>query len=74
MYYIYIIRSVGILHRALAKDNKAKSEIFDLRTMKMTEGDLPGKAQELVEEWMAQNQKALLEMWDSQNLKKLPPL
>lgn len=40
----------------------------------MTEGDLPGTAQELVEEWMAQNQKALLEMWDSQNLRKLPPL
>lgn len=48
--------------------------IFDLRTMKMTEGDLPRKAQELVEEQMTQNQKALLEMWDSQDLKKLPPL
>ena len=48
--------------------------IFDLRTMKMTEGDLPRKVQELVKEWMAQNQNALLEMWDNQTLKKLPPL
>lgn len=40
----------------------------------MTEGDLPKKAQELVKEWMNQNQKDLLEMWDSQNLRKLPPL
>lgn len=40
----------------------------------MTEGDLPKKAQELVIEWMNQNQKELLEMWDSQNLRKLPPL
>jgi len=48
--------------------------IFDLETMEMTEGDLPKKAQELVKEWMKNNQKELLEMWDSQNLRKLPPL
>lgn len=48
--------------------------IFDLRTMEMIEGDLPKKAQELVKEWMSNNQKELLEMWDSQNLRKLPPL
>ncbi|MCI6005836.1 MAG: DUF4160 domain-containing protein [Blautia sp.] len=48
--------------------------IFDLQTMNMTEGDLPGKAQELVKEWMENNQSELLEMWDSQNFHKLPPL
>lgn len=48
--------------------------IFDLDTLKMSKGDLPKKAQELVEEWLEQNQKELIEMWDSQNLKKLPPL
>ena len=48
--------------------------IFDLRTLEMTEGNLPRKAQELVTEWLTQNQKELLEMWDSQNLRKLPPL
>lgn len=48
--------------------------IFDLKTLKMTEGDLPIKAQELVTEWMVQNQEALLQMWDSQLLRKLPPL
>ena len=40
----------------------------------LIKGDLPKKAQELVKEWLNQNQKALLEMWDSQNLRKLPPL
>ena len=30
--------------------------IFDLKTMEMTEGDLPRKAQELVKEWMKKNQ------------------
>lgn len=48
--------------------------IFDLRTMEMTEGDLPRKAQELVKEWMKKNQGELLKMWDTQNLRKLPPL
>lgn len=48
--------------------------IFDLRTMLMTEGDLPVKAQELVHEWMEKNQAELLKMWDTQNIRKLPPL
>ena len=48
--------------------------IFDLKTMKMTEGDLPKKAQELVQDWMELNQDKLLDMWASQRLEKLPPL
>ena len=48
--------------------------IFDLQSLKMIEGDLPKKAQELVIEWMQRHQTALLEMWETQNLHKLPPL
>ena len=48
--------------------------IFDLKTMKMTEGDLPTRAQQLVQEWMSPHQEKLLEMWDTQKLEKLPPL
>ena len=48
--------------------------VFDLRTMTMTEGDLPGKAQDMVKERMTQNQGRLQEMWDTQKLEKLPPL
>ncbi|MBO5176037.1 MAG: DUF4160 domain-containing protein [Lachnospiraceae bacterium] len=48
--------------------------IFDLRTMEMTEGDMPIKAQGLIKEWLSRNQQALLQMWDSQKLRKLPPL
>ena len=29
---------------------------------------------QLVKEWMEQHQKDLLDMWETQNLKKLPPL
>ena len=42
--------------------------------MEMTEGDLPAKAQQLVQEWMSPNQESLLEMWDTQKLENLPPL
>ena len=48
--------------------------IFDLKTMSMAEGDLPTRAQELVKEWLKQNQEELLNMWNDQNLRKLPPL
>lgn len=48
--------------------------VFDLKTMQMTDGDLPIKAQELVKEWLAKYQKELISMWNSQNISKLPPL
>ena len=48
--------------------------VFDLKTRKMTDGDLPSKAQELVEEWLDIYYKELQEMWDSQKIGKLPPL
>ena len=42
--------------------------------MEMIQGDLPKKAQELVVEWLSSYQDALQEMWDSQQIRKLPPL
>ncbi len=48
--------------------------IFNIQTLEMTEGDLPAKAQELVNEWLRQNQKELLAMWENQKIGKLPPL
>ena len=48
--------------------------IFDLKTVTMTEGDLPVQAQELVKQWLNQNQTELLDMWNNQNLRRLPPL
>lgn len=48
--------------------------VFDLSTKKMTDGDLPRKAQELVEEWLSQYSDELQKMWDSQEIGKLPPL
>lgn len=40
----------------------------------MMEGDLPVKAQGLVQEWAKQHQDALLRIWNTQKFIKLPPL
>lgn len=47
---------------------------FNIKTMEMIQGDLPGKAQELVREWLSAHQDELQEMWDKQRIRKLPPL
>lgn len=47
---------------------------FNIRTMEMVVGDLPTKAQELVVEWLTRHQAELQDMWESQTIRKLPPL
>jgi len=48
--------------------------VIDLQTLTVMEGDLPGKALSMALEWTEKNQKALLEMWETQQFRKLPPL
>ncbi len=40
----------------------------------MMEGDLPLRAQKMVVEWAQLYQRELLEMWNTQQFHKLPPL
>ena len=47
---------------------------FNVRTMEMIQGDLPKKAQDLVQEWISMYQNELQAMWDRQQIQKLPPL
>lgn len=47
---------------------------FNIQTGQMIEGDLPLKAQKLVQEWLALYKNQLQAMWDSQIIEKLPPL
>ena len=42
--------------------------------MKMLEGDLPMRAVKLLQEWGAPFTEELLQMWNTKQLKKLPPL
>ena len=48
--------------------------VFDITSMEMTEGDLPGVAHGLVKDWLALHQSELEEMWRTQKIVKLPPL
>ena len=48
--------------------------VIYLQTLEMLEGDLPGKALSMALEWTQINQKELLEMWNTQQFRKLPPL
>ncbi|WP_026102063.1 DUF4160 domain-containing protein [Geminocystis herdmanii] len=48
--------------------------LININTLEIIEGDLPKKAQSLVLEWAKMYQKDLIEIWNSQDFKKLPPL
>lgn len=48
--------------------------VIDLKSLQMLEGDLPAKALALVQEWAVMHQKALQDMWDTQEFRHLPPL
>ncbi|MEA1961422.1 MAG: DUF4160 domain-containing protein [Bacillota bacterium] len=47
---------------------------FDIRTLDMIEGDLPKKAQALIQEWGKMHQDDLMEIWNTQQFRKLQPL
>lgn len=48
--------------------------VVSIQSLEMLEGDLPLKAIELVKEWAAIHQDALMEIWNTQKFIKLPPL
>ena len=47
---------------------------FDINTLEMLKGDLPPRAVNIVREWAMLHQSELLEMWNSQKIRRLPPL
>lgn len=47
---------------------------FDIRTLNLLRGNFPAKARLLVMEWAAMHSDELLEIWNSQNFKKIEPL
>lgn len=48
--------------------------LFDIHTFEMIEGDLPGRAQQLVKDWLTEHKDELINMWQTQRIIKLPPL
>lgn len=47
---------------------------FNILTGDMLVGDLPLKAQAMVKEWLSIHSAELQNMWENQQIKKLPPL
>ena len=47
---------------------------IDIQTGQMLEGDLPVRALKLVQEWVELNKNELMNIWNTQQFKKLPPL
>lgn len=47
---------------------------IDIKTGSVIEGDLPDRALSLVREWIQIHKDELLNIWNTQNFKKLPPL
>ena len=48
--------------------------VYDIVTREMTEGDLPARGQNLVKEWLSLHTAELLDIWNTQNFRKIPPL
>lgn len=48
--------------------------VLAIGTMNILEGRLPARVRGLVEEWAELHQRELLEMWDSKDFHKIPPL
>ena len=48
--------------------------VFEIESMEMIEGDLPGRARRLVVEWATPHKTELLEMWKTQRFQQLPGL
>ena len=48
--------------------------VFAIETLEMLEGDLPTRAQRLVNDWAEQYKRELLEMWTRQEFRQLPGL
>ena len=46
----------------------------EIDSLEMIEGDLPNRAQRMVKEWAELYKNDLLEMWKTQEFKKLPGL
>ena len=48
--------------------------LVGIEALAIIEGDLPKRAEKLVLEWASMYQNELMEMWNSQDFRKLPPL
>ena len=48
--------------------------LVNIETLEIIEGDLPRRARNMVTDWATIHQKELMQIWNSQEFQKLPPL
>ena len=48
--------------------------LFNIETLEMMEGDLPQRAKDMITDWAKQYQRELMDIWEKQDFRKLPPL
>ena len=70
MYFLQTEHNPPHIH-AIYGENMAAITITDGRVL---EGELPGKALELVREWISIHKEELLSIWETQEFKQLSPL
>ena len=58
----------------IADANELRAAAFDINTGELLDGKLPARASGMVREWIGINRDALLDMWETQEFKKLDPL
>ena len=50
------------------------SGVLDIQTGQMIEGDLPKRSLMMAQEWTEAHKADLMQIWNTQNFKELPPL
>ena len=70
MYFLQSEHNPPHIHAIYNEDVAA----IDFMTGKVLEGHLPNKAMAMVQEWIALHRDDLMEIWKTQEFKKIPPL
>lgn len=70
MYFLRSEHNPPHIHAIYGEDTAA----FDISTGTILDGHLPSRAVGMVREWIALNRDDLIEMWQTQEFKKLAPL
>lgn len=70
MYFLGSEHNPPHIH-AIYGDNTAA---LDIRDGSLLDGELPSRAAAMVREWIGLHQDALVEMWETQEFRKLDPL
>lgn len=70
MYFLPSEHTPPHIH-VIYEENAASIEI---ETGAVIDGNLPSKALSLTQEWMELHRRELLEIWDTQEFKSIPPL